>query len=95
MVAYVMQSLIQEFVNMKEQQQPSTDKDILRKGVAKLMLCLPFMFIGPILIYIAAGSERPVFTLIPGIAFCILAVLFLFQGINGILDSMFKTDKKR
>lgn len=80
---------------MEPQKQPSTDKDMLRKGVTRLMLCLPFMFAGPILIYIAAGSERPVFTLIPGIAFCVLAVLFLYQGINGILDSMFKSDKKR
>lgn len=80
---------------MKEQRQSSTDKDKLRKGVTKLMLCLPFMFAGPILLSFAARSERPIFTLIPGIAFCILAVVFLFQGINGILDSMFKTDKKR
>lgn len=80
---------------MDKHQQPSTDRDMLRKGVTRLMLCLPFMFLGPILIYLGAGSDHPIIFLIPGFAFCILAVAFLYQGINGILDSMFKSNKRR
>lgn len=78
-----------------EPQQPSTDKEVLGKGIKKLMIAIPFIFAGPIFIYIGAGSDHPIVFLMPGIAFCILAVLFIFQGINTILDSMFKTDKKR
>lgn len=78
-----------------EDLQPSTDKDVLRKGITRLMLAIPFIFLGPVLIYIGAGSEHPIIFLMPGIVFCGLAILFMFQGINTILDSMFKSDKKR
>ncbi|MGJ8684785.1 MAG: DUF6095 family protein [Nonlabens sp.] len=78
-----------------EQQQPSTDKDVLRKGITRLMMAIPFLFAGPVLIYLGAGSDHPIIFLMPGIAFCGLAILFIFQGINTILDSMFKTDKRR
>lgn len=78
-----------------EDLQPSTDKDVLRKGITRLMLAIPFVFAGPILIYIGAGSQRPIFFLMPGIVFCGLAILFMFQGIQTIMDSMFKSNKRR
>jgi hypothetical protein len=76
-------------------EQPSTDRDVLSKGVRKLMLSIPFFIAGPILIYLGAGSEHPIIFLMPGIAFAILAVVFMYQGIQTILDSMFKTNKTR
>jgi hypothetical protein len=75
--------------------QPSTDRNILSKGVKRLLLSLPFFIAGPILIYIGAGHEAPIIFLMPGIAFAILALVFMYQGINLILDSMFKTKKSR
>jgi len=75
--------------------QPSTDRDVLGKGVKKLLLSLPFFIAGPILIYLGAGSDHPIIFLMPGIAFAILAVVFMFKGIQTILDSMFKTSKTR
>ncbi len=78
-----------------EHQQPSTDKDVLNKGITRLLMALPFIFLGPSLIYMGAESDHPIIFLMPGILFCALAILFMFQGINIILDSMFKTDKKR
>ncbi|WP_298953053.1 DUF6095 family protein [uncultured Nonlabens sp.] len=75
--------------------QKSTDRKILGKGVKKLAISVLFLFAGPILIYIGAGSEHPIIYLMPGIAFAIVAVLFIFQGINLILDSMFKSNKTR
>ena len=78
-----------------ETQQPSTDRDVLSKGVKRLMMAIPFFFLGPILIYIGAGSEHPIIFLMPGIAFAILAIVFMYQGIQTILDSMFKTNKTR
>lgn len=80
---------------MEENQQPSTDKEVLQKGITRLMIAIPFIFLGPVLIYIGAGSDHPIIFLMPGIAFCILAIFLMFSGINTILDSMFKSDKKR
>lgn len=78
-----------------DQQQPSTDKEVLGKGITRLLTAIPFLIAGPILTYLGAGSDHPIIFLMPGIAFCILALVFIFQGINTILDSMFKTDKRR
>jgi len=76
-------------------EQTSTDREVLVRGVKRLGISVLFIFAGPILIYIGAGSEHPIIFLIPGIAFAILAVVFIFQGINLILDSMFKSNKTR
>lgn len=75
--------------------QPSTDRNILSKGIRRLLLSLPFFIAGPVLIYIGSGSDHPVIFLMPGIAFAGLAIFLGFSGINTILDSMFKTTKKR
>jgi hypothetical protein len=75
--------------------QPSTDRDILAKGVKRMLLSLFFIFSGPMLIYKGAGSEQPIIFLMPGILFSGLAILFVFQGLKLILDSMFKTNKTR
>ena len=75
--------------------QPSTDREVLSKGVKRLMMSIPCFVLGPVLIYIGAGSEHPIIFLMPGIAFTILAVVFMYQGIQTILDSMFKTNKTR
>ncbi|AGC78650.1 hypothetical protein LX97_02589 [Nonlabens dokdonensis] len=76
-------------------EQKSTDRDVLVKGIQRLAISVLFLFAGPILIYIGAGSDHPIIFLMPGIAFAILAVVFIFQGINLILDSMFKSNKTR
>jgi len=75
--------------------QPSTDREILRKGLVRLGLCVPLMFLGPILISLGFRSEHPVVFLFPGIAFALLALYLMFRGIMLILDAMFKTDQKR
>lgn len=75
--------------------QQSTDREVLLKGIKKLALSVLFIFAGPILIYMGAGSEHPIIFLMPGIVFAILAVVFIFQGINLILDAMFKSNKTR
>ncbi|WP_213522345.1 DUF6095 family protein [Nonlabens sp.] len=75
--------------------QTSTDREVLVKGIKRLALSVLFLFSGPILIYIGAGSAHPIIFLMPGVAFAILAVVFIFQGINLILDSMFQSNKTR
>ena len=70
-----------------------TDKDMLFKGMSKMLLSLICMFIGPTLLYIAfSNSEKSMYYLILsfGAIVCILAIYFAFKGIMTIMDSMFK-----
>ena len=76
-------------------EQPSTDKEILGKGLKRLALSVLFIFTGPILIYLGAGSDHPIIFLMPGIAFSLLAIFLIFSGIMTVLDAMFKTKKSR
>jgi hypothetical protein len=82
---------------MKKQEPltPSTDRDVLAKGIKRMLISLLFIFSGPMLIYQGAGSDHPIIFLMPGIAFSILAVVLMFQGLKLILDAMFKTNKTR
>ena len=75
--------------------QQSTDKEVLVKGIRRMALSVVFIFAGPILIYIGAGSDHPIIFLMPGLAFSALAIVFIFQGLKLILDSMFKSTKTR
>ena len=75
--------------------QPSTDREVLSKGVQRLAMAVPFFVLGPVLIYLGAGSDHPIIFLMPGFAFAILAVVFMYQGLQKIMDSMFKTNKTR
>jgi len=73
-----------------------TDKDILIKGIKRLGICLGLMFSGPTLLHLALDNQdKPLYVPLLIIAFilCIAAVVFLFLGINTILDSMFKKKK--
>ncbi|WP_405570533.1 DUF6095 family protein [Winogradskyella sp. Asnod2-B02-A] len=73
-----------------------TDKDILVKGIKRLGVCLGLMFTGPTLLHLALdNNDKPLYIPLLIIAFilCIAAVVFLFLGINTILDSMFKKKK--
>jgi len=73
-----------------------TDKDILIKGIKRLGICLGLMFSGPTLLHLALDNkDKPLYVPLLIIAFilCIAAVVFLFLGINTILNSMFKKKK--
>lgn len=76
-------------------EQQSTDREVLVKGIRRMALSVLFIFSGPILIYIGAGSEHPIIFLLPGFVFFVLAIVFMFQGLKLILDSMFKSNKTR
>nr|WP_299122298.1 DUF6095 family protein [uncultured Winogradskyella sp.] len=69
-----------------------TDKEILRKGLRQMGICLLLMFTGPILLYVSfSNKEKTLYIplIIVSIILCFLAIFFLFKGINTILDSMF------
>ena len=71
----------------------NTNKNLLVKGFQTLGISLIFMFLGPTIIYLAlSNKEKPLYIplLVIGILGCSAAVYFAFQGINKILDSMFK-----
>lgn len=70
-----------------------TDKDVLTKGIKRLLLCLLFMFLGPTLLHISfSNDDKPLYIplLILSLIICLLAIVLLFVGINTIIKSMFK-----
>ena len=78
------------------QEQNRTDKNILKKGLKKLAICLILMFLGPTLLHLTLNNDdKPLYIhlLIASIIICISAVIMLFLGLNTIMDSMFKRKK--
>ncbi len=70
-----------------------TDKDILTKGIRLMAICVLLMFAGPFMLHVAfSNQEKPLYIplLILAIILCVMAIFFLFKGINTILDSIFK-----
>lgn len=71
----------------------STDKGLLIKGLKRLGICLLLMFLGPTLFHITlSNDEKPLYIplFIVSIMLCITAIAMLFIGLKTILDSMFK-----
>lgn len=69
-----------------------TDKVILMRGIKYLGWALPFMGIGPLVLYNAFQNQKhtlfiPVLGL--GILICASSILLAFKGINTIMKSMF------
>jgi hypothetical protein len=70
-----------------------TDKEILSKGLKQMGVCLILMFAGPTLLHLTLDNKDKslyIPLLILSIVLCILAISFLFIGINTILNSIFK-----
>lgn len=70
-----------------------TDKEILSKGLKQMGICLFLMFAGPTFLHLALNNEdKPLYIplLIFSIVLCILAISYLFIGINTIMNSIFK-----
>jgi len=75
----------------------NTDKEILVKGLKQMGICLALMFIGPTLLHLTLNNkEKPLYIplLIISLLLCVLAIIFLFLGINTILNSIFKKKPK-
>ena len=74
-------------------EQNRTNKELLVKGLQTMGICLVLMFLGPILLHLAlTNQEKPTYilVLIISIIVCVLAIFFLFKGIQIILNSIFK-----
>ena len=74
----------------------ATDKKILMQGITYLGWALPFMGIGPLVLFNAFQNQKHPF-FIPvlgiGIIICACAVLLAFKGINTIVKSLFEHEK--
>ena len=73
-----------------------TNKEILTKGIKRLIICLLLMFAGPTLLHISfSNDDKPLFIplLIVSLIICSMAIYFLFSGINTIINSMFQEKK--
>lgn len=74
-----------------------TDMDVLTKGLKRLGICVFLMFTGPTLLHLALDNKDKALyipLLIIALVLCVLAVVFLFLGINTVVDSVFKKKKK-
>ena len=72
------------------------NKELLDKGIKYMLYALPLMFIGPSVIYNAFINKENIWhylVLAFGIAFCFLAVYFMFKGIKTLTDALFENDK--
>jgi hypothetical protein len=73
-----------------------TDKELLIKGIKRLVICLFLMFLGPTLLHIAfSNNDKPLYypILIVAILICITAIGMLYIGLNTIVDSIFNKKK--
>ena len=69
-----------------------TNKDILVKGIKKMVISLVMMFTGPTLFYIATtNKEKPLYIpiLVISLLICAGAIFFAFKGLQTIMNSMF------
>ena len=69
-----------------------TNKDILVKGIKKMVISLVLMFTGPTLFYIATtNKEKPLYIpiLVISLLICAGAIFFAFKGLQTIMNSMF------
>ena len=67
-----------------------TDKTILNRGFKFIAWALPMFFIGPTVINSSfKNTNHPIFIPVLGIGIiiCILAVVFLFKGLQNIVKS--------
>lgn len=69
-----------------------TDKELLAKGLKKMVVSLVMMFAGPTLFYIVTtNKDKPLYIplLIISLLICTGAVFFAFKGLKTIMNSMF------
>lgn len=73
-----------------------TDKNVLSKGLKQMGVCLILMFAGPTLLHLTLDNkDKSLYLplLILSIVLCIMAISFLFIGINTIMNSIFNKKK--
>lgn len=74
-------------------EQQKTDKKLLGKGLKIMFLALLCMFTGPTLVHIASinkDKDSYVILLTIAIIICIIAVYFMYNGLQTIANSIFK-----
>lgn len=70
----------------------ATNKELLSRGVKKLFIALPLMFIGPSIYYNALMNKHTSWHYVAiGIAVlvCLLSIYLAFRGIKTITDALF------
>lgn len=74
-------------------EQNRTDKTVLVKGLKLMGICLFLMFAGPTLLHFTfLNKDKGLFIplLIVSILVCMLAIYYMYRGIQTIMDSIFK-----
>ena len=74
-----------------------TNMTVLKRGIKKLLIALPLLFIGPSLITLGFLNKDnyTLYIFFPiGLITAIVAVYFAFGGINTLMDAVFGKKKK-
>jgi hypothetical protein len=82
---------------MDNTQQSYTNKQLLVRGIKRLGLALPLLFLSPYLItlgFLNKDNWTLYLFLIPGIIAGILAILLVFKGLKLMLRAMFEESKE-
>lgn len=74
-----------------------TNKELLKKGVTRMVSTVLLLFLGPVIIHSSfKNQDNPLFypVLIAGIAICVLAVILAFRGLQTIMSALFNDQDK-
>lgn len=71
---------------------PKTDKTKIYKGLQKVFIAIPLMFVGPIIIYSSFKNQEhflyyPV--LILGCLICLFSMYLFFKGLRTLVSGLF------
>jgi len=69
-----------------------TDKKKIYKGLQKVFIAMPLMFVGPVIIYSSfKNPEHPLYyaVLILGCLMCIYAMFLFFMGLKTLVSGIF------
>jgi hypothetical protein len=70
----------------------ATNQTLLSKGIKYMAWALPLLFIGPTVVYnafINKQNDWHYLVLALGIIICLMAMFFMFLGLNTIMKSLF------
>lgn len=71
---------------------PKSDKTRIFKGLQKIFIAIPLMFVGPIIIYSSFKNQDNLFyypVLISGCVICLFSMFLFFKGLKTMVSGLF------
>ncbi|WP_177764506.1 DUF6095 family protein [Flavobacterium sp. I3-2] len=77
---------------------PEFDKETVFKGIRKVSMAIPLMFLGPVIINSSFKNQNHPFyyvVLIVGILICLFSMFLFFKGITTMVKGFFNDNLKK